>query len=352
MPHSYFLTVVVPAYNVEKYLSRCLDSLLHQTQMAHKVIIINDGSIDATPSIAKRYADQYPDLFDFISQENHGLGAARNVGIRNAKTDYVTFLDSDDWVPPRFVEIISERLGRETSPVDILFDLPVNYNMATGGFEEWSDTALLKELFHDPYRVASPRQDPRLYALEPSVCRCVFYTDFLRSHNFSFPEGTKWEDVLPHFQLFHWATRCIATTDTGFCYRINSGNQITSTSSEDRLQVFSVFGNTLAYAIDNDWSDIEISYIMRSLCIFVDWSLNCASLKVRKPYVESLHKFYKEIPGSFFKKYYRDLSIPRRERLFVSLAKMPLLYKVIKNEHYYRVLRGVAKRAKRIVKKH
>lgn len=156
MPHSCFLTVVVPAYNVEKYLSRCLDSLLHQTQMAHKVIIINDGSIDATPSIAKRYADQYPDLFDFISQENHGLGAARNVGIRNAKTDYVTFLDSDDWVPPRFVEIISERLGRETSPVDILFDLPVNYNMATGGFEEWSDTALLKELFHDPYRVASP----------------------------------------------------------------------------------------------------------------------------------------------------------------------------------------------------
>lgn len=71
------LTVVVPAYNVEKYLEECLDSLLNQTEMDHKIIIINDGSKDLTGEIAKWYAEKYKDLIFYVEQENQGLGATR-----------------------------------------------------------------------------------------------------------------------------------------------------------------------------------------------------------------------------------------------------------------------------------
>lgn len=93
MNESAFLTIIVPAYNVERFLGQCLNSLVNQSLMAHTVIVVNDGSSDRTGEIAKKYAKDNPELIDYIEQENRGLGAARNVGLQKVKTSFVTFLD-------------------------------------------------------------------------------------------------------------------------------------------------------------------------------------------------------------------------------------------------------------------
>lgn len=94
------LSVIVPVYNVEKFLPRCLDSLLRQGMEVGEweVICVNDGSPDNSAVILAEYEQKHPDIFKVITQENQGLGGARNTGTDLAKGEYVTYLDSDDYL--------------------------------------------------------------------------------------------------------------------------------------------------------------------------------------------------------------------------------------------------------------
>ena len=94
------LSIVVPVYNVEKYLPRCLDSLLCQGMKLGEweVICVNDGSPDNCAAILSEYEQKYPNIFKVITQENQGLGAARNTGMKVAQGEYIGFVDSDDYV--------------------------------------------------------------------------------------------------------------------------------------------------------------------------------------------------------------------------------------------------------------
>lgn len=94
------LSVIVPVYNVEKFLPRCLDSLLRQGMRAgeYEVICVNDGSPDNSAAILAEYEAKYPDIFKVITQKNWGLGEARNTGMKVAQGEWIGFVDSDDYV--------------------------------------------------------------------------------------------------------------------------------------------------------------------------------------------------------------------------------------------------------------
>lgn len=94
------LSVIVPVYNVEKFLPRCLDSLLRQGMEVGEweVICVNDGSSDGSANILAEYEAKYPDIFKVVTQENQGLGGARNVGTAMAQGEWIAYLDSDDYV--------------------------------------------------------------------------------------------------------------------------------------------------------------------------------------------------------------------------------------------------------------
>ena len=94
--HTYTVSAVIPAYNCQDYIKRCINSVLAQTQLPDEIIVVNDGSTDKTLEIL----DEYIDKITVITQPNSGEGAARNTGIRSAKSDFIAFLDSDDeWLP-------------------------------------------------------------------------------------------------------------------------------------------------------------------------------------------------------------------------------------------------------------
>ena len=101
------VTIIIPVYNVEKYLRRCLDSVRNQTVSCWEAVLVDDGSPDGSAAICLEYADRDA-RFHVIRQENGGLSAARNTGIRwalsNSESGYLTFLDSDDWLHPQFLE--------------------------------------------------------------------------------------------------------------------------------------------------------------------------------------------------------------------------------------------------------
>src|SRR5699024_9285339 len=101
-------SIIVPAYNVEKYIEAALDSVFTQDMPVHEVIVINDGSTDATYDKIKRYS--YRTELKLVSTDNQGLGPARNEGLRRATGDYVYFFDSDDLLDPAFLTTIESTI--------------------------------------------------------------------------------------------------------------------------------------------------------------------------------------------------------------------------------------------------
>lgn len=97
------ISIIVPVYNTEKYLAKCLDSLVNQTLTDIEIIIINDGSTDNSEKIIKEYQKKYSNIV-YIKNTNHGQGHARNLGITAAKGEYLTFVDSDDYVELNMLE--------------------------------------------------------------------------------------------------------------------------------------------------------------------------------------------------------------------------------------------------------
>lgn len=99
------VSVIIPVYNVEKYIENCLDSIMRQTFQEFEVIVINDGSTDETLSICKQYIGKIPNL-KIISKANEGQAVARNIGTQKANGDYICYIDADDWVSTEFLEIL------------------------------------------------------------------------------------------------------------------------------------------------------------------------------------------------------------------------------------------------------
>lgn len=100
------ISVIVPAYNAEKTIKICIESLLEQTFQNFEIIIIDDGSKDNTLEVVKKIADKNPDKIKVLHQENQGVSCARNLGIRNTHTDYITFADADDYVDKCYLETL------------------------------------------------------------------------------------------------------------------------------------------------------------------------------------------------------------------------------------------------------
>ena len=96
-----FLSIIIPVYNVEKYLEKCVESILGQVEDDCEIILVDDGSTDGVcPELCDKYAEKYPEKVRVIHKLNGGVGDARNVGVENSKGDYICFIDSDDYVLP------------------------------------------------------------------------------------------------------------------------------------------------------------------------------------------------------------------------------------------------------------
>lgn len=116
------VTVILPVYNSEKYIGRCLDSILNQTYTDFEIMVINDGSTDSSYDIIKEYKDRYPDKIIVINQENKGVAKTRNESIQRTKSKYIMFVDNDDYLDKDYIETYVKAIEEK------------NYDIVVGGF--------------------------------------------------------------------------------------------------------------------------------------------------------------------------------------------------------------------------
>ncbi len=115
-------SILVPVYNVEKYLEQCVESLLSQTyEGEYEIILVNDGSTDSSGEICDRYAQKFPNKIKVIHKENQGLISSRDAGIKGAKGDYCLFVDSDDFVENNLLQVVNEEIEKNNNPDMVIY---------------------------------------------------------------------------------------------------------------------------------------------------------------------------------------------------------------------------------------
>lgn len=137
------ISVIVPVYNVEKYLNRCIESILCQTFTDIEIILVDDGSLDGCPAICDAYAEKYTNVRVF-HKKNEGVSVARNEGVKNALGKFVIFVDSDDWIAPQCLELLYRNLVDKKADISVCEMIEVSDNISF----EVKDQNDLKE-FHD-----------------------------------------------------------------------------------------------------------------------------------------------------------------------------------------------------------
>ena len=143
------ISVIINVYNGEKYIKKCLDSVINQTYKDLDILIINDGSTDNTLSICESYNDK---RIRIISTENKGLSLSRNVGIDNAKGEYIYFIDSDDYIESDTIEYLYNLITKYSKDISackqlMIYDYDFNFNQASEKIEELNSKEMLKKIF-------------------------------------------------------------------------------------------------------------------------------------------------------------------------------------------------------------
>ncbi|MGW5876715.1 bifunctional glycosyltransferase/CDP-glycerol:glycerophosphate glycerophosphotransferase [Nocardiopsis terrae] len=180
------LSVIVPIYNVERYLDECLRSLQVQTWTDLEIVMVDDGSPDGSAAIAARYAEEDP-RFRLIQQENGGLGAARNTGLRHAEGEFITFVDSDDVIPSYAFGYHMESLRRSGS------------DFSSGNVHRLSELGTRQSPMHRRiFRTAKTRthitrEDTLL--VDRLATNKVWRRSFWDKHGMTFPVGVLHEDI-------------------------------------------------------------------------------------------------------------------------------------------------------------
>lgn len=292
------ITFVIPAYNAEKTLRRTIESILRQTDGRWRAVIVDDGSEDGTAQTGKDYAARYPDKIRYFYQENRKQGGARNTGLRFVETEYVAFLDSDDWLMPEYVERILKAAAACGEAPEMIMTLPVIWHEYSHAVRDWYDKRLFEQIFPSDGIVTDPGKELRLYQFEVNICRKVLHMDFVRRTAFSFREGVKWEDVYPHFYLLSQCRRCMGVS-VGFYYRIGEDTQTTACGGRERLDILPVFEDLRAFLAQG--REELIFPVMRVIVRFAFWCIQRADLNTRKLLVREIHLFFHRLPGRYIR---------------------------------------------------
>ena len=250
-----FFSIIIPVYNVEPYLRECLDSVLAQTFPDWEAVCVDDGSTDGSAAILADYAAR-DSRIRIVTQPNGGLSAARNTGLDYARGDYILFLDSDDWLGHKALEILNSQF----SILNSQFQIDLLCFGGWRGHEEEKPTPATYTTGWDYYNhQALAHHD------FPFVCvvlRC-YRRRFLEQNGLRFREGILHEDN--HFtpRVCLAAQRVAVIADPLYHYRIREGSIMTTRSLRSRQDMLRV-ANDLA-ALFAQRNDIDRSVIYRAL---------------------------------------------------------------------------------------
>lgn len=229
------LSIIIPAYNVEDFLGKCLDSVLCPID-GYEIIVVNDGSTDGTGAVAEAYRERYPERISVISTANGGLGAARNVAIDAARGEYLLFLDSDDTLAEGALEELFARLDED-------FDMCV--------FAMRSVNERGEEVNHINTCTKEGRFDlasyPQLLLTAHSACNKLYRRSLFTDTGIRYPARAWYEDMRTTPKLYLYAKVIVTDPRAWYVYLQRSGSITNNANLERNLEIIDAVEDLTSY---------------------------------------------------------------------------------------------------------
>lgn len=206
------ISVIIPAYNEEKYLPLMLDCIQKQTLDGYEVILVNDGSSDGTQNVIDCFAAVHPDRVHCIRQENQGLSASRNNALKVAKGEYIAFLDADDVIHPEYLEKLYN--SAKASNADIAKCSYIDFDDTTGKTITEIDVVRRTVSFEPGYS----------YVFQYCAWAGIYRTEFLRKYGLAFSVGEQMEDSPFSLTAHPLANVVVPVGDYLYSHRMHAGS--------------------------------------------------------------------------------------------------------------------------------
>lgn len=260
------VTIIVPVYNVEKYINECIDSLIKQTYKNIEIILVDDGSKDKSGVICDNYAAADPRI-KVIHKKNEGLGFARNTGLKAAQGKFVTFIDSDDKADADLVESLMNEIYE------------VNCDTCIGGFKRISENGIVsfverydetvfegKDVYNKMFARMLGSAPDKHDAIRMSVWNVMYSMDIIRKHNIEFPSERLFisEDIIWDSEYYKYAQKAVVIGSTAYNYRITPGS-LTQKYKPDMLEKICALYNEMCNRIFGD--KVKITRLQRQFFV-------------------------------------------------------------------------------------
>ena len=292
------ISIIVPIYNTEKYLKKCIDSLINQTMKNIEIILINDGSTDNSEKIIKEYKDK---RIKYFKNKNQGIGKTRNFGIKKSTGKYLMFIDSDDYISYNCCEMFYNNI------------INTNADMVVSNFYK-DNQGTIEEIKLDDFSPSSIKENKDLLLIiNPGPCNKLFRKSIITNNNILFDEEHKYEDM-PFVMKYIKYARKISKLDMSLSYYCIHSNS--ETTIRDK-RIFDVLKQLRKVRKEFE----QENYLKESINIFtVDIITNYTiqqryqkDSKIRNKFIDQSFDFMKKnIPDYKNKKYYKGKNIVRR----------------------------------------
>ena len=254
------VSVIVPVYNVEPYLDKCLNTLVNQTLKKIEIIIVNDGSKDNSEKIIEKYLKKYPEKIKYIKKNNGGLSSARNEGLKYASGEYIGFVDSDDYVSLNTFNLMYKKAKEKN------FDLVVcNLNYVYESKTKMVSAGLDKDLENED------EVKKNIVFLYPAVWNKLYKKEILDS--LKFKEGIWYEDVEFNFRVYP-RVKSIGYVDKPLIQYVQRESSISKTIDKRLFNYIDNFNGLIRYYQDNNlynkyYFELEYSYVRYLYATFI-----------------------------------------------------------------------------------
>ena len=299
------VSVIVPVYNVEKYIGRCLDSLVNQTLKNIEIIVVNDGSPDNSQEIIDKYTKKYNNIKSYI-KENGGLSDARNYGLKYAKGEYISFIDSDDYIDKTMMEKMYNK-AKENNFDLIVCDLDMVDD--NGEFIQNVSSNLNKDIYKDKIK-------NYMINMYPSAWNKIYKQDLFKNKVY-FKKGIWFEDVEFIYRLIPYI-KSIGTIKDNLYHYVQREGAITKTFDKRLYNYIDNWNGIIDFYQKNDFyedykQELEYCYVRYLYATFIKQATNYKDKKEYENAVESAIKsvknrfpkyrrnkyFYKSLKGIF-----------------------------------------------------
>ena len=291
------ISIIVPIYNAEKYLNKCIDSLVNQTKKELEFILINDGSTDSSEDIIKSYKDK---RIKYFKNKNQGIGKTRNFGIDKATGKYLMFLDSDDYLDINACEKLYNKAIKEKSDL-VVFD-----------FYRVEDT--LKEVTINNFKSSSLKENPNLLLdINLGPCNKLIKRELIDKNNTRFNEELKYEDTPFVTEIIKNANKISKLNEYLHYYVIHSNSETTVRDERvfDIIKIIDIIRNQ--YKDEKYMEDIVNKLTVRTFTNYTIQQRVQKDLKVGMKFIDEAFSYMKKnIPNYKNNKYYETRGILRR----------------------------------------